>query len=154
MTLDKEEIKNLLPHREPFLFVDAVSAFAPKKSITASLELKADLPFFRGHFPNNPIMPGVLVVESLAQTSGLFLALSARDESVENNSFKAGSIFYLASNNIKFVGVAKAGDVLELTSSLTREFAGLYHFSVSATSGRRKIAEGTLVLASPNNVAK
>lgn len=150
MILTKDDIKNFLPHREPFLFVDSVDEFGPR-GLSATLRLDPDMPFFAGHFPGEPIMPGVLVVEALAQASGLCLALSKKESGGE---WRGGSIFYLASNNIKFVSVAKAGVTLKLKSAMTREFGGLYHFSVEAISGPDTVASGSLVLASPGNVKK
>ena len=73
----REQIEQILPHRSPFLFVDAVRELDAGKRILAELELRADEPHFEGHFPGRPIMPGVLIAEALAQTSGLLLALSA-----------------------------------------------------------------------------
>ena len=150
MILAKDDIKNFLPHREPFLFVDAVDEFG-RRGLSATLYLDPAMPFFAGHFPGEPIMPGVLAVEALAQASGLCLALSKKAVGEE---WSGGNIFYLASSNIKFVSVAKAGDTLKLKSAMTREFGGLYHFSVEASSGANVIASGSLVLASPENVKK
>jgi 3-hydroxyacyl-[acyl-carrier-protein] dehydratase len=67
-----EEIKKILPHREPFLFVDEVLEISDKKIIT-KLFIKGDAYFFKGHFPSEPIMPGVLIVEAIAQTGGVML---------------------------------------------------------------------------------
>lgn len=153
MILDKPQIKSILPHREPFLFVDGVLEFSRNK-ILAVFNMSEDLPFFKGHFPGNPIMPGVLVTESLAQACGLYLALDARSENAKIPEFSDGDIFYLASANIKYITVAAAGETLELTASMTRAFNGLFHFSVAAAAGRKRIAEGSLVLASPKNVAR
>ena len=75
-TLD--EILPILPHRPPFLFVDRVLALEPHKSILAERTLRPEEPQFAGHFPGRPIMPGVLVAEALAQTSGLLLGLSEK----------------------------------------------------------------------------
>ncbi len=153
MILEKIQIESILPHREPFLFVDGVMEFSHNK-IRAFLNLSEDLPFFKGHFPGNPIMPGVLVTESLAQTSGLCLTMAARSDKSGTLEFSDGDVFYLASANIKYLAVARAGEKLELFSSMTRGFNGLYHFCVSASSGRNRIAEGSLVLASPKNVER
>ena len=68
MILAKDDIKNFLPHREPFLFVDAVDEFGPR-GLSATLYLDPAMPFFAGHFPGEPIMPGVLAVEALAQAN-------------------------------------------------------------------------------------
>ena len=109
MILNRESVKNYLPHRDPLLFVDSVASFEKRGSICATFELKPELPFFKGHFPNMPILPGVIAVEALAQASGLLLALKADSE-------PGNKMFFLASNNIKFVSVARAGETLELKS--------------------------------------
>lgn len=145
MLLNKEEIKNYLPQREPFLFVDCVREYESGKSIVAELYLDSELPFFKGHFPDMPIFPGVLAVECLAQTSGLIIALGKK-EAEENK------LFFLASNNVKFVNVAHAGETLTLKSRIIKAFNGLYQFSVEALSGQKLVAGGTLVLASSENV--
>ena len=77
---DNRFIQEILPHRNPFLFVDRVTDFEGGKHIIARKDLCLDDPFFAGHFPGNPIMPGVLVSEALAQTSGLLLGLTWREE--------------------------------------------------------------------------
>ncbi len=139
MKLDKEEIKKHLPHRDPFMFVDAVDDF-DQTQIRARLRLKADLPFFEGHFPEKPIMPGVLITESLAQTSGLIISLSEKSD---------GGIFYLASANIKFVEPVFPPAELVLNSRLDRAFNGLFQFAVEASAEGRTAARGTIVLATP-----
>jgi len=143
MIISKDKIKECLPHREPFIFVDKVVNFSEKKSIEAELYLDKSLPFFEGHFPNNPIMPGVLTCEALAQTSGLLIALSGET---------LGKLFYLASANMKYMSVAKAGDTLNLKSVLMKDFQGLVQFSVEAFVGREPIAKGSIVLAAEENV--
>lgn len=142
MILDREQVKKYLPHREPFLFVDSVQNFEKSKSIEALLYLDPCLAFFKGHFPQNPIMPGVLITESLAQTCGLIIALSA--EKCE------AKVFYLASNNMKFKAVAHAGDTLTLSGTLLKQFGTLFQFSATAKTKRDIIATGTIVLASAN----
>lgn len=140
MKIDKETIKNYLPHRDPFLFVDGIDNLEEGKKIQARLELKKELPFFKGHFPQEAIMPGVLIVEALAQTSGLIVALSKISD---------GGIFYLASNNIKFLEVVRPECTLEMRSTLDKAFGGLFQFSVEALVNGKTAARGTLVLAAP-----
>ena len=138
MIIDSKTIKNNLPHRTPFLFVDGVDELVEGKSIKAHLLLKQELPFFKGHFPQEPIMPGVLIVEALAQASGLIVSLSKMSN---------GGIFYLASNNIKFLEVVRPECTLQMNSTLERAFAGLYQFSVEAIANGKTAARGSLVLA-------
>jgi 3-hydroxyacyl-[acyl-carrier-protein] dehydratase len=144
---DISVIKDILPHRSPFLFVDRVIKFNVSEKIVAEKDLSGDEPFFAGHFPGNPIMPGVLVSEALAQTSGLLLGLTwqhSRDEFVHR---KGPGFISLASFSLKFASPAKPGDRLRLESELKKEFGRLFFFQVVARVGRRQIAGGTLTLA-------
>lgn len=168
MILQKDEIKKCLPQREPFLMVDRVVDFDERGGIVAELDLPESLPFFKGHFPNIPIMPGVLMTEALAQTCGLYVALAkknaaggnsgcAADCKADNTSGGAfggesGELFFLASSNIKFKSVVKAGATLTMKAQQGRGFGGLYSFSASAYNGRELAATGTIVLASKENV--
>lgn len=142
----EENIENLLPQRAPFLFVDKVLNFEKNRSVECELFLNPDKAFFKGHFPNNPIMPGVLITESLAQTCGTLIALTEKEEGKTENE-----LFYLASCNIKFLSVVKAGETLNLKSNLIKNFQGLAQFSVEATADKRPAARGTIVLASSKN---
>lgn len=168
MILQKDEIKKCLPQREPFLMVDRVVDFDERGGIVAELDLPESLPFFKGHFPNIPIMPGVLMTEALAQTCGLYIALAKKNAAGGNSGcaagFKAdnpsggafggesGELFFLASSNIKFKSVVKAGATLTMKAQQGRGFGGLYSFSASAYNGRELAATGTIVLASKENV--
>ena len=73
MTLDIQEIQGLLPHRFPFLLIDRIVEFEPAKRLVAIKNVTANEPFFQGHFPGYPIMPGVLVVEAMAQAGGVIM---------------------------------------------------------------------------------
>jgi 3-hydroxyacyl-[acyl-carrier-protein] dehydratase len=141
---DQSLIRKLLPHRKPFLFVDRVISFEAGKQIVAQRFLSADEPFFQGHFPDRPIMPGVLVTEALAQASGLLTALTWHETQ--------GSIevqhphLYLATVDMKFISPAEPGESLDLESVLKKTFGNLTLFSVKATVKDRTIAKGTLAL--------
>ena len=148
MILEKSEIVKYLPQRVPFLMVDRVVDYTAARAITAELDIPETLPFFKGHFPSMPIMPGVLMVEAMAQTSGLLIALTAK----ENGDDKSEKVFYLASNNVKFKSVVHAGGKLVMKSTLVREFEGLFSFSAEVYNGREVAASGTIVLASGKNV--
>jgi 3-hydroxymyristoyl/3-hydroxydecanoyl-(acyl carrier protein) dehydratase len=135
----------VLPHRPPFLFVDRVTKLEPGRSIVAERTLRAEEPQFAGHFPGRPIMPGVLVAEALAQTSGLLIGLSEKlAASAPPDRPKA---FFLATTNLKFTHPAVPGDVLVLRATSDRNFGGLFRFSVEAAVGRNLIASGSLTLA-------
>jgi len=137
-------IKEILPHRSPFLFVDRVIKFKAGKEITTEKDLSLDDWFFAGHFPGKPIMPGVLISEALAQTSGLLLGLTWKEESQFINH--ENRILFLANVNMKFTAPTKPGDVLRLESFLKKQYGRLFFFNVTAYVKGNQIATGTLTL--------
>ena len=117
-----DDIQRLLPHRYPFLLVDRVVALEPNKRVLAYKNVSINEPFFQGHFPGNPVMPGVLVVEALAQAGGLLTQLSreAADEA---------QLFYLVKvDNAKFSRMVVPGDRLELDVELKRQIRNMAQY--------------------------
>lgn len=112
MLLNKEQIKEIIPHREPFLLVDQVEEMEVGKSIKATKFVRDDEYYFQGHFPGRPIMPGVLIVESLAQAGGIAL-LSMPEHKGKLAVF--GSI-----KNARFKKQVVPGDTLTLNVTLDR----------------------------------
>ena len=84
MLFDVEKVKEFLPHRYPFLFVDGVFSCEPLESIKAFKNISISDPVFQGHFPDKPIYPGVLTIEGMAQSAGILIKMSATDEEKEN----------------------------------------------------------------------
>jgi len=126
--LDIYEVLKHLPHRYPFLLVDRVIEFVPDVSLTGLKNVSINEPFFQGHFPQRPVMPGVLIVESLAQACGILAFLSGR--SVPD----ASSIYYLgAIDNARFKRVVQPGDQLHLHVKLLKERQGVWKFEANAT---------------------
>ena len=104
LPLDVTGIQKLLPHRYPFLLVDRVVEFEHGKRVLAYKNVTINEPFFQGHFPGHPVMPGVLVIEALAQAGGLLYQLSQADNE------KEGKVFYLVKvDNAKFSQDGRAG---------------------------------------------
>ena len=104
--LSAKEIQEIIPHRYPFCFVDTVEELEPGKRIVAYKNVTINEPFFQGHFPGEPVMPGVLIVEALAQAEAI---LSLREEEFQ------GKIGYLGGlNKVKFRRMVKPGDRLRL----------------------------------------
>ena len=142
---DISVIEKILPHRRPFLFVDRVINFKAGEKIIAEEDISPDESFFAGHFPGQPIMPGVLVSEALAQTSGLLLGLTQKEKSLSMKEKKMN--LFLANINIKFFIPAKPGDTLRLKASIKKGYGSLFLFKVAAFVGFNPIAKGTLTLA-------
>jgi len=137
-------IRQILPHRPPFLFVDKILEFNAGISIVTQKYVSPREVFFRGHFPGNPVMPGVLITEALAQTSGLLMGLTLRErESCAQNSL-AG--FVLTTIDMKFLLPLAPGSTLKMTSTLKKKFGNLYRFSVAGAVSEKSVAKGILSL--------
>jgi 3-hydroxyacyl-[acyl-carrier-protein] dehydratase len=110
MNLDKDEIKEIIPHREPFLLIDEVVELEPGKRVVAIKRVSSDEYYFKGHFPGNPVMPGVLQVEALAQ-AGAVCVLSLAEH-------RGKTAYFGAIDRVKFRGMVKPGDELRLEVAL------------------------------------
>ena len=95
MKLNTEEIKNLIPHRDPFLFVDTCEIIIPGEHAKSEKLFSANEYFFKGHFPNNPIVPGVIIIEAMAQTAGIVVSYKLKE-------FKDKSVLFMSVNKAKF----------------------------------------------------
>jgi 3-hydroxymyristoyl/3-hydroxydecanoyl-(acyl carrier protein) dehydratase len=146
-TLD--DILAILPHRPPFLFVDKVTLLVPHRVINAKREVRPDEFYFQGHFPKKPLMPGVIITEALAQTSGLLWGLSKREDPSAYG--ENPELFYLAAADMKYVGPAFPGDILCLVSSFEKCFGALYRYAVEAFVGKKVVAKGLITLAMADN---
>lgn len=123
LPLDVAGIQKLIPHRYPFLLVDRVVELDPHKRVLAYKSVTINEPFFQGHFPGHAVMPGVLVIEALAQTGGLLTQLS-------RGTRADGGLFYLVKiDNARFSKMVVPGDRLELEVTLKRTIRNmaLYH---------------------------
>jgi beta-hydroxyacyl-ACP dehydratase FabZ len=118
--LNVVEIMKLLPHRYPFLMVDKVLA-TTKEKITAIKNVTINEPFFQGHFPKDPIMPGVLLVEGMAQCSGILSLLGAQDTSNL-------STYFTSINNVKFKEAVRPGDTIRYEVELVQQSAMMSKF--------------------------
>ncbi len=140
----REDILDALPHREPFLFVDRIVRFVPDRRIETERTICGDEPYLRGHFPDKPIMPGVLVTDALAQTSGLLWGLSRK---VRDGDDGVRRVFMLAAANMKYVNPSYPGETLVMTAVTERSYGSFFTYATEARCGRRCIAKGVLTLA-------
>lgn len=124
--LDTLQIQNLLPHRYPFLLIDTVTGCEPGKSISAIKNVTINEPFFQGHFPGRPIMPGVLIIEAMAQAGGVLY-------NVSSEGIEPGQLFYLvAVDDARFRRPVFPGDRLTIEVSVARKRRGMWRFDCSA----------------------
>ena len=127
MKLDIDEILRILPHRYPFLLIDRVDEIVPGERIVARKYVSANEPYLQGHFPNHPIMPGVLVVEALAQTSCVLAVATGGRRPGE------GYLHYLAGlDAIRFKRPVRPGELLELRSTIASARSQLMRFDCRA----------------------
>ena len=140
--MDISEIMQYIPHRYPFLLVDRVISIKPGKDIVAIKNVTINEPFFVGHFPNQPIMPGVMILEALAQTSAIL--------SFKSDNFKVNddSVYYLVGiDNARFKKPVVVGDQLVLHATLMRHIKGFLKFTAQAKVGDDVVTEAELICA-------
>ncbi len=128
MIMDIQEILSLLPHRYPFLLIDKVLEFQEWKSLVAIKNVTVNEPFFTGHFPEQPVMPGVLILEALAQASGIIILKSDPTLSHKENLFLLVGV-----DNVRFKRMVVPGDQLQLSVELTRNKQNIFKFQGTAT---------------------
>jgi 3-hydroxyacyl-[acyl-carrier-protein] dehydratase len=140
--LDIQEILRRLPHRYPFLLVDRVLEWRKGESIRALKNVTVNEPYFTGHFPERPVMPGVIIIEALAQAAGVLLFVSA--DVVPDASMR----FYFAGiDKARFRKPVLPGDQLVLTARLERNMRGIWRVATIAYVGEDVVCEAELLLA-------
>ncbi len=136
-----ERIAALLPHRYPFLLVDRVTAVEPNQHISALKNVTSNEPFFPGHFPDHPVMPGVLIVEAMAQAAGLLIQLSGHQTS-------GPVVFYLVKvDKARFNHTVVPGDQLRLEVAHKRSVRNMSLFWGQALVDGKVVAEAELLCA-------
>ena len=141
LPIDAIAIQGMLPHRYPFLLVDRVVEFEPRARIVGIKNVSVNEPFFQGHFPGRPVMPGVLVLEALAQAGGLLTQLS-------NQADASGKVFYLVKiDNAKFSRMVVPGDRLELCVSLKRTIRNMALYDCVARVDGEQVACAEILCA-------
>ena len=134
LVLDIDAIKRLLPHRSPFLFVERMTDIVPFESATGWKAVGHNEPFFEGHFPDFPVMPGVLIVEALAQTAGA-LVVHSLDQAV------GSKVYFMTIDNCRFRRPVRPGDVLRMTVKALRRRGPVFKFEGNAYVGDELAAE-------------
>ena len=137
--LNKNEIKQIIPQREPFLMIDEVEEYVPGKSAIAYKHVSEDEWYFKGHFPGNPIMPGVLITESLAQTGAI--AILSLEENKGRNALFAGI------DKMRFKKQVVPGDVLKLEVKIIKQKGPIGVGEALATCDGKIVAKGELTFA-------
>jgi 3-hydroxyacyl-[acyl-carrier-protein] dehydratase len=145
LPLGASEIQQLLPHRYPFLLIDRVVEFEHGKRVLAYKNLTINEPFFQGHFPTQPVMPGVLVVEALAQAGGVLDQLTHR---ANGGNVGDGKIFYLVKiENARFSRIIVPGDRLELEVVLKRRIRNMALYEGIARVDGKEAARANILCA-------
>jgi 3-hydroxyacyl-[acyl-carrier-protein] dehydratase len=137
--LNKNEIKQIIPQREPFLMIDEVEEYVPGESAIAYKHVSEDEWYFKGHFPGNPIMPGVLITESLAQTGAI--AILSLEENKGRNALFAGI------DKMRFKKQVVPGDVLKLEVKIIKQKGPIGVGEALATCDGKIVAKGELTFA-------
>ena len=135
ISLDAEAIKKLIPHRSPFLFIDKLVNIIPLETATGIKKFSKEDYFFKGHFPEHPVVPGVVIIEALAQTAAALIAFSMREET--NNKL----VYLMSMNNCKFRKPVFPENVLELHVNATRSRGKVWKFTGVAKSNNSEVAE-------------
>lgn len=140
--MDVNEIRQYLPHRYPFLLVDRVIELNLNESIIAYKNVTINEPYFNGHFPNYPVMPGVLIIEAMAQAAGI-LGFKTMDKKPED-----GSIYYfVGSDKARFKRPVVPGDRLQLEAKIVTEKRGIWKFECRATVDGELACSATILCA-------
>ena len=133
--IDMNEILKRIPHRYPFLLVDRAEDYQPHQSIVGIKCVTMNEPFFIGHFPNNPVMPGVLIVEAIAQSGAVMMSKSL------NANVEGKTILFTSLDNCRFRTPVRPGDVLRMPVQVVRHRGDVFKFSGKAYVGDKLAAE-------------
>jgi 3-hydroxyacyl-[acyl-carrier-protein] dehydratase len=141
-TLDTTTVMRRIPHRFPFLLIDRVLHWEQGKNLTALKNVTINEPFFQGHFPARPVMPGVLVIEALAQAAGLLAFLTEGVYPEDNSRF-----FFAGIDEARFRRPVEPGDQLTLHVTLDRTIKSIWKFSAEARVGEVEAVSCKLMIA-------
>jgi 3-hydroxyacyl-[acyl-carrier-protein] dehydratase len=142
LTMDINAIMRQLPHRYPFLLVDRVLECVPGKHITALKNVTINEPFFPGHFPHRPVMPGVMILEAMAQAAGILAFRTADVIPDENTRF-----FFVGIDGARFRKPVEPGDQLILKATFQRAMRGIWKFGTVAEVDGREVCSAEMMVA-------
>ena len=131
--MNVNEIMKHLPHRYPFLLVDRITAFTPNESVTGIKNVTINEPFFTGHFPDQPIMPGVLIIEAMAQVAGVMAFCSG----IEGG----GSVYFMSIEHAKFRKPVVPGDQIRMEIKVLKQRGNVWKFSGTAYVEDKVVSE-------------
>ena len=134
MILNIEKIKELIPHRDPFLFIDECEILTEGEHGKSSKVFNSNEYFFEGHFPNNPIVPGVIIVEAMAQTAGIVVSYKLRE-------YKEKSVLFMSVNKAKFRKPILPNDKVNFEVKFINKVKDVYKFYGVCTKGETKLSE-------------
>jgi len=140
--MDIQAVMKQLPHRYPFLLVDRVIACVPGEHIEAIKNVTFNEPYFTGHFPHRPLMPGVMILEALAQAAGILAFKTAGVVPDEETRF-----YFVGIDGARFRRPVEPGDQLVLKARLERALRGIWKFSTLAEVDGREVASATMMVA-------
>ena len=142
MSKNTEKVTKYLPHRNPFLFIDEIVSVEVGKKIHCIINNSPDVDYFKGHFPNNPVMPGVIILEALAQASGI-LGFKTMNKTPEE-----GSIYVFAGvDKVRFRKRVGPEDVIHLYSEVINEKKGIWKFETRAEVDGDLVCTATILCA-------
>jgi len=142
LQLDMQAILERLPHRYPFLLVDRVLECHPGHSIRALKNVTYNEPYFPGHFPGRPVMPGVIIIEAMAQAAGILCFVTANVIPDAKTRF-----FFVGIDKARFRKPVVPGDQLVLTAQLQRTLKGIWRYSTAASVGEHEVAHAEMMVA-------
>jgi 3-hydroxyacyl-[acyl-carrier-protein] dehydratase len=129
-----------LPHRYPFLLIDRVLSCEPGKTLSALKNVTINEPFFQGHFPHHPVMPGVLIIEAMAQACAILTFHSEQHRPDERLIY-----YFVGIDNARFKKPVMPGDTLRLDVALERHVRGIWKFTAEALVGDARVAEAEIM---------
>ncbi len=140
--MNLHQVLEYLPHRYPFLLVDRVLSCEPGKDIVALKNVTINEPFFNGHFPHYPVMPGVLIIEALAQAAAILSFLTQNEKPDPNSIY-----YFVGIDNARFKKPVSPGDALHLHVALDKHKSGLWRYNAQAKVEGELVAEAQLLCA-------